>query len=55
MNKDDFWRSQFTLLQKLGVSGGWIDKIDGDGVYLYLTWGAIKKIYDTLDRSAKNE
>ena len=51
MNKGDFERFQFLLLQKLGVSGGWIDKIDGDGVYLYLTWGATKKIHDDINES----
>ena len=44
MNKDDFTRLQQILLWKIGVTGGWIDKIDGDGVYLYLTWGAVKKL-----------
>ena len=53
MNKDDFRRFQFILLSKIGVTGGWIDKIDDSGVYLYLTWGAVKKLQSLSEKAKK--
>ena len=46
MNKDDFIRLEAKIFRKLGVTGGWITKIDGSGVYLYITWGALKKLLE---------